>query len=429
MKKAGNTISVPGESDRMDIRVEQECPQCGAAVTLAETDQLLTCSFCGVKNYLQANGLFRYVLPAKVEKRSDEDYLYAPYLRFKGTVFLVSSKGITHRVVDTTQSGNGMPGLPPSLGVRPQAMQLQRLDHTLKGRFLPQSIKANVILEKAVNISSLSAKAGKDLYHRAYIGEHLSHIYLPLAHRQQQFFDGVTNTLLVDEQGLDNYPVKGQIFKPQWKLRFLPTLCPHCGAGLAGEHDCQVMTCTNCDSAWECGGKGFTRVEWQIVPGTQATHQYLPFWKVSGHIPALDIYSFKDFIQRTNQPFLPKPGWEHLVMSFMIPAIKLRPKNFLKVGRQATLGQWRLNPVTGKTVKNLFPVTLPAAEARQAIKIMLAASTASQRNIFPFLPKVQLREPRVQLIYLPFTDKGHDWLQPDTGVVIPKNILRFGRSM
>ena len=47
----------------MDLQVEQGCPQCGARIVLAETDRLLTCSFCGVRNYLQATGPFRYVLP------------------------------------------------------------------------------------------------------------------------------------------------------------------------------------------------------------------------------------------------------------------------------------------------------------------------------------------------------------------------------
>ena len=80
-------------------------------------------------------------------------------------------------------------------------------------------------------------------------------------------------------------------------------------------------------------------------------------------------------------------------------------------------------------VPNLFPVTLPASEARQAVKLMLAASTASPRLIYPHLPQVQLTEVSIQLVYLPIFDKGPDWIQPETGIVIAKNILRFGRSL
>jgi hypothetical protein len=32
-------------------------------------------------------------------------------------------------------------------------------------------------------------------------------------------------------------------FNEAWQVRFLPTLCPQCGAGLEGAADCQVMTC------------------------------------------------------------------------------------------------------------------------------------------------------------------------------------------
>ena len=116
-------------------------------------------------------------------------------------------------------------------------------------------------------------------------------------------------------------------------------------------------------------------------------------------------------------------------MSFWIPAIKLRPKIFLQAGRQATLGQWQIKPVAGRVEQNMFPVTLPASEARQAVKVILAAATASPRLIYPHLPQVQLTEVSTQLVYLPCIEKGTDWVQPDTGIVIAKNILRFGRSL
>ena len=77
----------------------------------------------------------------------------------------------------------------------------------------------------------------------------------------------------------------------------------------------------------------------------------------------------------------------------------------------------------------LFPATLPASEALQSAKILLAAATTSPRLVFPLLPRVRLVDPVSRLVYLPFVDKGHDWLQPETGVAIGKNILRFGRAM
>ena len=411
----------------MDIRVEQGCPQCGASIVLDETDRLLTCSFCGVKNFLQSTGPFRYVLPVK--KKADQPFLLAPYLRFKGTIFLVTSEGINHRVVDTTQSGTPIAVLPASLGVRPQAMRLQRIDAAAGGSYLPQQLKASAILEKAVAVSSLAAKAGQGLYHRAYIGESLSYIYLPLMEKNGAVFDAVTDIQLAGREMLDIASLKTIRYDPAWQIRFLATLCPHCGASLDGARDCRVMTCANCHSAWALAKNGLERLDFRIVPGTAETGLYLPFWKISGHIPALGIYSFADFVQRTNQPVLPRPEWQERIMSLWIPAVKLRPKIFLQAGRQATLGQTLLKPGEERISKDLFPATLAATEAKQAAKIILAASATSPRLVYPYLPQVQLTDVLIQLIYLPFVDKGHDWVQPETGVVIGKNILEFGRLM
>ena len=49
--------------------------------------------------------------------------------------------------------------------------------------------------------------------------------------------------------------------------------------------------------------------------------------------------------------------------------------------------------------------------------------------IFPALPQVRLTDTLMQLVYLPCIDQGHDWVQPETNITIPKNILRFGRSL
>jgi len=412
----------------MEIQVEQGCPQCGASVEFIETDQVLHCGFCGGRNFLRSDSPFRFVLPM-AGNTSSAGLLLAPYLRFKGTIYLVTNEGIEHRVIDTTQVANPAPGLPPSLGLRPQAMRLIRINPEAGNLYLPQTLKASTILEKAASVGNLTAQVSENLCHRAYIGEHLSYIYLPLVVKSQGVYDGVTDARLLELDQLSGRSVQGKRYDDAWRVQFLATLCPQCGAGLEGAGDCQVMTCATCHTAWALGPEGLTGVDWQVLPGNGETALYLPFWKVSTHIPALNIYSFADFVERSNQPFLPKPQWHDRVLSLWIPAVKLRPKIFLQAGRQVTLGQWLIKPGEGRVRPNLFPVTLPSSEARQAVKLMLAAATASPRRIFPHLPQVRLTEVTLQLIYLPFVDRGHDWVQPETGVAIGKNILRFGRSL
>ena len=116
-------------------------------------------------------------------------------------------------------------------------------------------------------------------------------------------------------------------------------------------------------------------------------------------------------------------------MSFWIPAFKLRPKTFLRIARGTTINQWRVNPEQGHIVPNLYPVNLPSSEAKQAIKVTLAACTASRKNIYPYLPTTRIKNTEISLIYLPFVDQGHDWVQPETGAVVAKSVLHFGRSL
>ncbi|HHL33947.1 MAG TPA: hypothetical protein ENJ30_06240 [Desulfobulbaceae bacterium] len=443
----------------MDIKIEQACPQCGAPIVIKETDRLLTCPYCEVKSFIRANGVFRYYLPPQQENKLDAPLLYVPYLRFKGSIFVVNEAGIGHKVMDTTQIGVDVPGLPPSLGIRPQVMPVKRLVPQTSDRYLSLAIKARAVLEKAIRLTPLRLEqketvrkpvtydGGELVYefstkvktveysahsrflHRAFIGETVSFVYLPVARREDRLVDALTgNTLLRLEHPAEALP-SAIPFKSSWQEKFTATLCPRCGESLAGEGDCLIMTCANCDTVWALGREKLEPVDWQMVPGDQGTVMYLGFWRLSGEIPALGIRSFADFIRRTNQPVLVRSSWERQKMSFWIPAFKLRPRVFLRVGRQATIGQWRLAPGSGHVTDSMYPVTLPASEARQSVKVILAASAAARKNIFPLLPKVRLEKTAIQLVYLPFVDKGHDWYQPQSGITVSKAVLRFGRRL
>ena len=413
----------------MRVQVEQDCPQCGAPVTLSEDDRLLTCPFCGVKNFLQTNSTFRYILPDKIEETERRHLIYAPYIRLKSNLFHITDKGIAYKIIDTTQLGFVMPGLPPSLGMRPQAMKIGRLTPQTEGQFLRLSVKAKIILEKALKLSKLSNDLGKQLLHQAYIGDTISLMYLPLHTDDTHLLDAVTDNPLIALDRIKDYSLKGTGFSPNWQTNFLPTLCPNCGWDLEGEKDCLVPPCHNCETAWEINKKGLKRIQWEVQPGDLTTALHLPFWKISAQIPSMEILSFADFIHRTNQPMVPRPQWHEREMQFWIPAFKLRPKIFLQIARLVTINHWRLHLEQGHSTPNLYPANLPQTEARQAIKVTLAACATSRNNIFPYLPEARIKNTKTSLAYLPFQDKGHDWFQPQTRAVIPKSVLRLGRKL
>ncbi|MDH4318263.1 MAG: hypothetical protein OEV64_07715 [Desulfobulbaceae bacterium] len=355
--------------------------------------------------------------------------LYAPYLRFKGNVFIVTEKGVDFRSVDTTQAAHPHSRLPPSLGLRPQAMELERLEYKTKGRYLQPSLKVGQILEKVANITELTDKLGDYMYHRAFIGETLSFIYLPMELKGDVLYDGVNGAKIVDPQNSGQLLRAGLPFNPVWRIDFKATLCPHCGGSLEGESDCLVLHCGNCRKAWEVVDNELREVIWRVAPGDGTTGIYLGFWRITGRLEAMGIDSLADFIEQTVQPMVPKPEWRRQIMSYWIPAFKLSPKRFLHLAKHVTLAQWRIKLSAMRKTPNFYPVTLPASEARQSVKITLAAAASRRRKIYALLPKAELSGIGISLVYLPFSDKGHDWVEQYSKAVVEKNVLHFGRSM
>ena len=405
----------------MGFTVEQECPQCGAPIGLEETDHLLQCPYCQVKSFLFAPDYFRLVLP---HKAPDKEIIYAPYLRFKGNTYACQGQTIGHRIVDITHLGTPVKGLPISLGLRPQAMKMRFVTQDTAGSFLRCSLGVDDVLARAGKRTSGSGR----LFHRAYIGETVSLIYLPLFVHKETLFDAIINRPIVKlTQGED---ILGSADNhPRWRLTFMSTLCPQCGWNLEGERDSVVLTCNNCNTAWEASEGRFVRVGFGVVPGQGEKTMYLPFWKIAARADGIGINSFADFIRLTNQPRVVQKDWENQDMSYWCPAFKIRPKIFLRLLSQLTISQKDFKTKETIPKKDLYPVTMPQSEAAQSLKLTLANSALTKRNTFPLLPQVNFAIKDSTLVYLPFTDKGHDMVQQDIRVSINKRALEYGRYL
>jgi len=407
----------------MGLTVEQECPQCGGPIDLDETDHLLSCPYCSINNFIFAPNYFRLVLP---HKAPNKEIIYAPYLRFKGNVYYCQDLTIGHRFVDITRAGLKARVIPSSLGLRPQAMKMKFVTPDTQGSFLKFSLKAIDVVEKAANLSS--AFSSGQISHRAFIGETLSLIYLPLYLEGNKLFDGILN------RHIDNVPSQ-DIFEsnlvgnPKWDLTFMPTICPDCGWNLEGEKDSVVLTCGNCYSAWEATKGKFRKVDLWSVSGQDANTAYLPFWSISATSTGVEINSFADFIRVTNQPMVIRREWEDMEMSFWTPAFKIRPKVFLRLSSQITVTRRNFQLEREIPGKKPYPVTLPQTEAVQAMKLTLASSAVNKKNVLPRLPDVKFDIKRSSLVYLPFSDTGHDMALQNTSISMSKQALEFGRKL
>ena len=415
----------------MDLTIHQSCPSCGASIVLREADRLLTCPYCDVKNFMVTKGPLRFVLPHKApEHILAEDMFYAPYLRFKGNVFYCKGKFLKHKVVDTTQQGIEGSILPASLGLRPQAMPVLLVTDAVSGSFLPQRIKAKLLVERAAQLTEIDSENIKAaFYHRAYIGETISCIYLPLYFDNDILYDAVTNKPLGKGGSEDQLRSLSLRYKASWAPHFLSTVCPHCAALLTGERDSLILSCRNCDSSWQEQQGRFRKIGWSSVATAHKEMYYLPFWKLRVEASGIELASFADLLQQTNQPRVVQPRHREQQLAFFLPAFKVRPSTFLRLGKNMTLAQEKIGTTEQKMPKRMHPVTLPRNEALQALKSVLAGIAMNKKKVLPKLPHIHFKPVETELSYLPFFDKGHDFVQEQTGISIAQSVLHFGRKL
>ncbi len=409
----------------MGFTVRQECPQCGAPVEMDEADHILRCSYCNVKGFVFAPDYYRFVLPHKtVNKR----HFYVPYLRFKGAVYYCRNLEIKYRIVDITNVGISLKGMPVSLGLRPQAMKIRFISPDTNGLFFRFLIKPTDIIERAGRL--VSGKQSGQSFYRAYIGEALSLIYLPVYVENNRLFDAVIKRPICDlSHGSDVFQHAGKM--SGWKLSYIPTLCPRCGWDLEGEGNSVVLICKNCGTAWEMSKGRFVRVQvgWVKGNGKDRGFVYLPFWKISAVAKGVSINSFADFIRLVNQPRFVNREQEKQTMFFWGPAFKIRPKLFLNISKQLTLFQPLLGMEDGIPPENACSVTLPRTESVQSIKLTLANSAVIKKNVLPRLPRIRIIPKDSTLVYLPFTDTGYELIQPDMNISINKKAISFGKHL
>lgn len=407
----------------MGFAIEQECLQCGAPLTVSETDRILICPFCDVQSFLFTPSYFRYILP---DKAQGEDIIYVPYLRFRGSVFFCSESDTGHKIIDITQLGTGLKGLPISLGLRPQAMKARFASGDIPGKYLKFTLKASEILLKASRLSSGS----KNILHRAFIGETMSIMYLPVYLKEGRLYDAVLNRPITEYREGEEVLEKLLLENIPETISFLPTVCPQCGWSLKGERDSVVLTCDNCDTAWEAKNGKFMKVE-TITAQAEVPDGivYIPFWKITAKTDGINIESFADFLRLTNQPVAVNKRHESMEMSYWSPAFKIRPKMFLNTSKQFTLAQIEFDDCGSIPERGLFPVTLPLSEAVQSLKMILVSSAVMKRGIFPNIPRITFNISNKILVYIPFRETRYDMIHDESGISINRQSLEFGRKL
>ena len=405
------------------LLIEHQCPQCGAPAILEETDHLFTCRFCRVKSYLLSR-VFRYMLPHSAGE--NKDLVFFPYWRFKGMVFSCVSNGIKHRIVDVSHQAVASPYFPVSVGLRSQTLKLRFVSPETEGLFL----KPNLSFEEIVRIieERFNTSLPKPLFQQNFIGETISQLYSPF-YIDKKVYDAVLNRPVSQElpDDFDHLALPGG--PPDWRVRFIPAICPNCGWDLEGERDSIVLHCRNCNSAWYPAKSGLTKLKFAHIPGEEGIVNYLPFYRIKTEVSGITLDSYADLVKIANLPKVVQKHWKDMEFHFWSAAFKVRPENFLGFARNLTLSQPQEELVHEMPDASPYPVTLPVEEAVEGLKINLASFMKPRNTLFPKLQEIKIKAKSAMLVYIPFHEKGHELSQPVFRLRINKNLLSFARHL
>lgn len=409
------------------ILIHHPCPQCGAPVTLEDTDRIFQCRYCRVRLVVRSSPHATYVLPPS-ESYLGRPLIHIPYWRFRGMVFALDVSDVAHRILDTSAAAFPFAGLPTSLGVRPQAVRVTFYGPEIPGTFLHPSVSVKDFLKSLGSglRGRLTAPLSKIAYH-AFIGENVSLFYTPCFEQGGQLHDALTGQALCPKP--EGIPWEGEERKPTYGLSFLPTLCPQCGGDMDGERDALVLRCRTCSQFWETSASGFQRLEAVWGPGPGGESVGIPFWMLDVACEGFSLETYGDFATLTRLPRHVPPAEAARPFRFWVPAFRVAPRFFLRLALAATIGQNQDPEAAEVPFGRLYPATLTSVEAFQACPVLLGASSPAKDELFPKIRKGRLAFRGKKLAYLSLRHLGSEWVLEPFGVALPLNALRWGRSL
>jgi ribosomal protein S27AE len=424
--------------------LEHQCPQCGAAVSLAETDRIFSCPYCRVRLFISWKEYPSFYFPGAPER----DYFFVPYWRCKGARYLLSAAGVSSSLVDHSICAipNPPSQIPFSLGLRPQALHMKFVEPQTHGVFIaPQtpfsSIKeivarslarqkeytdAVLSLDRSLTIGPeiLVTPSVKPV--EALIGELVSLLYFPFYLHCGWLYNGITNERIASWTD-DNLQLTDS--RPPGPS-FVSTLCPECGWALLAESDSLALVCDKCGRAWSATALGLAPLDFFLCNNTIAANLWLPFWRIDVSAKPSPLATMADFVRLTKTPRPVLPALEQQKFYFWTPAFKANPNLFLLLARLMTLNQ--KDTAFSETFpkdSSFYPVTLPASEGFEAAHVVLGDISPAKKKVLPVIQDLSLSLLSSSLVYVPFVQKGQEYIQPDLNFGVMANALKWGRMM
>lgn len=412
-----------------EIPVELGCPQCGAPVLLEETDRILSCGFCRVRLCLAFQGTPAYRLTAP--GLPETGLVHIPYWRYRGMEFSVEGLEIRHRVADHSLLAVKAFGLPPTLGFRPQVLKLKPMTPGDGHRFLKPEIpfdRLRPCSDSSISANADSAESRRLRGFERLVGESVHLVYSPALMKEETLWDPILRRPLAgaDTAALDRLL---QDRPAGSSIRFLPMMCPTCGWDLAGEKDTLAPACRNCHTLWDSATGRLSALPFGVRPSESQADIHLPFWRIHAATPRLPLETPGDLMRLANVPRVVEHGRNNRKLAYYVAAFKVHPQLFLRLARSLTIAQPAEDLRPELPISPFHPVTLPLAEAVEALPILLGSLAVPKKTFLPLLADLTFTPQESRLVFFPFRLNGSELIQNDTGMSISRNALDLGRLL
>ena len=75
------------------------------------------------------------------------------------------------------------------------------------------------------------------------------------------------------------------------------------------------------------------------------------------------------------------------------------------------------------------PINLPLAEAVESLKVNMASFIKPKNRLIETFHEIEIKIKSFVLVYVPFLEKHHEFIQPDLQYAINKNILNLSENL
>ncbi len=336
-------------------------------------------------------------------------------------IFSCMEDSIHKKFVDISHQAIETPFFPNSVGLRSQALKLNFVTPETQDFFLKPTLSIKKVMDIFKDLAGESLSG--HIFHQTHIGETVSMIYSPF-YINDKIYDAILKKPVTAKLP---HNFDASIFSggcSDQPIQFLAALCPKCGWDLRGRRDAMMLNCVNCNSLWKPGIRGFKEMKFACIPNKENNMIYFPFWRINADISQITLESYADLARVANIPKAIKEEWKDIKFRFWSPGI------FLSLLKKMTLGLPPEN-LSRKLPSDseIYPVTLPIEEAIESLIINLAGFIKPKRRFLPKLQDIKITPKSFLLVYIPFEDRHHEYVQPHFNFALSKNHLTMASNL